>query len=162
MSGKRQVSTTPLFSSYQQHALSIPEILEQILSFLNRRDRRHTARLVCRQWFTVCQFVPYTWTFRIKSDGDDDDYANTKKSSRADNENEEKDILTKVSLAEHLTIRVDDLSAKNQPSQQRLNFWTKAMGLLSDLVDDSKLTGKRLRLQSLYLTSAEPAPTLRN
>ncbi|KAG0276425.1 hypothetical protein BGZ95_007551 [Linnemannia exigua] len=138
----------PTFSA-QQHALAIPEILEHIFSFLTRQDRTRRARRVCKRWSAICKDpVSYTWTLRVALNDDDNNNRNF-----YNREDDEQTQVIRISLADHVTIRVDTPSEEREISERRLASWTRAMDLLSKLMDDCKSSGKCPRLQSLYLTA---------
>ncbi|KAF9121118.1 hypothetical protein BGW39_010841 [Mortierella sp. 14UC] len=125
-------------SSFQQLALSIPEIVKHILSFLTLQDRQRAARLVCKEWSAICrELIPvrYTWTLPLASN--DDDYERQ---------------ASKVSRADTLTIRVDDMTQSvTTSSPRRLAAWTKMMGILSDLMYECHQRHKYPHLRSLRL-----------
>ncbi|KAF9140389.1 hypothetical protein BG015_001679 [Linnemannia schmuckeri] len=49
--------------STMDNAMSIPEIVERILSFLPQQSLRHVASLVCKDWLRLCRPL-YTLTFQ--------------------------------------------------------------------------------------------------
>lgn len=53
-------STTTIPTPCQQLALSIPEVLEHILSFLTLKNRQEIARFVCKQWYAACNHLVFT------------------------------------------------------------------------------------------------------
>ncbi|KAG0377006.1 hypothetical protein BGX24_006853 [Mortierella sp. AD032] len=108
-------------------ALSIPEVLEHILSFVNLRDRQGIAQLVCKQWNSICKRlapVNFIWPLCL-----------------TDDENQTARDL--VHLTDNLTIRV----YQGNDANQRLASWTAMMETLSVMIRERhqpKLRGLHL------------------
>ncbi|KAG0307860.1 hypothetical protein BGZ97_000253 [Linnemannia gamsii] len=132
LSSKRQQQPHPgntnlAPTKHSQLALSIPEILEHILIFLNLKDRQTAARFVCKQWYSICKSltpVPFIWPLCLPHD-------------------ENQTARGLVHLACNLTIRV--FQCKH--ATERLNSWAAMMRMLSDVI----LERGQLRLRTLHL-----------
>ncbi|KAG0292112.1 hypothetical protein BGZ96_004527 [Linnemannia gamsii] len=125
----------------QQLALTIPEILECILSFLTLSNRQNTARLVCKQWFAICKdLIPisYTWTLPLNLEANSTEIQATQ-------------VL--VSHAQVLVINLDDPAAIKTTTicKQRLANWEWMMGILSTVTLDQERSRRHPRLRSLHL-----------
>ncbi|KAK5829513.1 hypothetical protein F5H01DRAFT_316380 [Linnemannia elongata] len=138
---------TPASTTSQQIALSIPEILKHILSFLTRKNRQDSARLVCKEWHAICKnLLPtsYTWILRINSK------INTNTTDRNDSDDEQK-IRDLVSLANNIIIQIDSDNRTAAASQQRLVSWKNMMSVLSSITRERTNRGAPPRLQTLHL-----------
>ncbi|KAG9073295.1 hypothetical protein KI688_001087 [Linnemannia hyalina] len=128
----------------QQLALSIPEILENILSFLSLKSRQDASQLVCKQWYAVCKGlipVSYNWILRLTpSDNNSNDI-----------DMEERIIIEGISSANNIIVKVDGDTSVAGTSKQRLNSWATMMDMLSSIVQDHNDRRRHLRLQSIHL-----------
>ncbi|KAG0066916.1 hypothetical protein BGZ89_006747 [Linnemannia elongata] len=140
-------NTTSTSATPQQIALSIPEILELILSFLTREDRQESARLVCKEWHAICKdLLPtsYTWILHINPK------INTNTTDRNDGK-DERDIRDLVSLANNIVIQIDSDNRTAATSQQRLVSWKNMMSVLSSVIRERTNRGVPPRLRTLHL-----------
>ncbi|KAG0043858.1 hypothetical protein BGZ89_006289, partial [Linnemannia elongata] len=138
---------TPASTTSLQIALSIPEILKHILSFLTRKNRQDSARLVCKEWHAICKnLLPtsYTWILRINPK------INTNITDRNDSDDEQK-IRDLVSLANNIIIQIDSDNRSAGASQQRLVSWKNMMSVLSSITRERTNRGVPPRLQTLHL-----------
>ncbi|KAF8943651.1 hypothetical protein BGZ47_005196, partial [Haplosporangium gracile] len=108
--------------------------------------RHDFARLVCKQWYTVCKgLVPVSsnWHLRLTPsniDGDGSDAINKKQ-----------DDLELLFSVDHVNIRVDNDSLATATSQQRLVSWEKMMATLSTLLLECDRRRVHPRLRTLHL-----------
>lgn len=119
-------SITP--ATHSQLALSIPEILENILTFISLKDRLAVAQLVCKQWHAICKRltpVSFIWPLCLP-----------------DNENHTARGL--VHLTHNLTIRV----FQSKHATDRLASWAAMMRMISDAI----LERRQFKLGNLHLT----------
>ncbi|KAF9341161.1 hypothetical protein BGZ91_010647 [Linnemannia elongata] len=134
------------FPTSQQLALSIPEILENILSFLSLESRQRALKLVCKQWYAVCKTVTpvnYNWIFHLTSsynDNDNDDIDMMKRT-----------IVERISSANNLIIKVDRSTPVTGASEQWLSSWATMMGVLSSIIQDHNDRGRHPRLRTIHL-----------
>ncbi|KAG0376225.1 hypothetical protein BGX24_008117 [Mortierella sp. AD032] len=151
---RKQTTTTPAPAtsnykaptSFLEHALSITEILEVILSFLSLEVRRISARWVCKQWYFICKhLIPasYTWTLRLTPDKPKNNNGNT-----ITGDKNEQDL---VSAANNITIKVDNSILSSTSSEQRQVSWKEMMRTLSGIVHEHNQRQVRTRLRSLHL-----------
>ena len=133
----------PTLTTSQQIALSIPEILKHILSFLTCKNRQDSARLVCKEWHAICKdLLPtsYTWILRINPNTTD-----------RNNSDDERDIRDLVSLSNNIIIQIDSDNRTAAASQQRLVSWKNMMGVLSSITRERTNRGVPPRLRTLHL-----------
>lgn len=141
------------FPTSQQLALSIPEILENILSFLSLESRQRALKLVCKQWYAVCKTVTpvnYNWIFHLTSsynDNDNDDIDMMKRT-----------IVERISSANNLIIKVDSSTPVTGASEQWLSSWATMMGVLSSIIQDHNDRGRHPRLRTIHLRAARRNP----
>ncbi|KAH7048592.1 hypothetical protein BKA57DRAFT_461872 [Linnemannia elongata] len=120
--GNSIAPTSPL-----QLALSIPEILEHIITFLSLKDRQTVAQLVSKQWHSICKGlapVPFVWSLCLP-----------------DSENHTARDL--VHLVHNLTIRV----SQSKHVTDRLASWAAMMRMISDVI----IERRQLKLCNLHL-----------
>ncbi|KAG0064284.1 hypothetical protein BGZ89_009228 [Linnemannia elongata] len=137
---------TPTLAT-SQIALSIPEILEHTLSFLSRKDRQDSARLVCKAWYAICKSLlptSYTWILRINPK------INTNTTDRNDSDDEQK-IRDLVSLANNIIIQIDSDNRTAAASRQRIVIWNNMMSVLSSITRERTNRGVPPRLRTLHL-----------
>lgn len=123
---RSNTNTAPTTPS--QLALSIPEILEHILTFLNLKDRQTAAQFVCKQWHSICTsltLVPFIWPLCLPDD-------------------ENQTALGRVQLAQNLTIRV----FQSKHATERLESWAATMRMLSEVI----LERRQPKLRILHIT----------
>ncbi|KAF9144269.1 hypothetical protein BGX30_013326 [Mortierella sp. GBA39] len=134
---------TPSLAS-QQLALSIPEILENILSFLSLKSRQDASQLVCKQWYAVCKGlipVSYNWILHlIPSDNNSNDV-----------DMEERIIIERISSANNIIVKVDGDTPVAGTSKQRLNSWATMMDMLSSIVQDHNDRRRYLSLRTIHM-----------
>ncbi|KAF9146330.1 hypothetical protein BG015_011628, partial [Linnemannia schmuckeri] len=132
-----------------QLALSIPEILETILSFLSLKSRHDASRLVCKQWYAVCKGltpVSYNWILHLTPSNN-----NSSNSENNDFGMEQRTISERISSATNIVIKVDKDTLVPGASKQRLDSWTNMMGVLSSIVQEHNDRRLHPRLQTLHL-----------
>ncbi|KAG0276423.1 hypothetical protein BGZ95_007549 [Linnemannia exigua] len=126
-------------------ALGIPEILERILSFVVLHNQQRTAKLVCKQWYSICRdLVPvsYTWILRLTINNHHNLYIKN---------DETQAIQAQVSSAHTLIIQVNDCAPSPTASTQRSISWTAMMNELSRIVQECHNQRVRPRLKTLHL-----------
>lgn len=128
----------------QQLALSIPEILETIFSFLSLESRRRSTKLVCKQWYVICKSlipVSYNWILHLTPSDN----------GNIDIDTEERAIEERISSADNLIIKVDRDKLGTGISERRLNSWATMMGVLSSIIQDHDNRRLHPRLRSMHL-----------
>ncbi|KAG0292113.1 hypothetical protein BGZ96_004528 [Linnemannia gamsii] len=130
-------------TSSQQLALSIPEILELILSFLLLNKRQGAARLVCKQWYAVCKGhvpVSYTWILPLTVE------TNSKS-------NDTQETLELISHAQILVIKINYHVTHRTAivSKNRVANWTKMMGTLSTIILEREHQCLKSSLRTFHL-----------
>ncbi|KAF9908669.1 hypothetical protein EC991_009597 [Linnemannia zychae] len=137
LSRKEQQQASPLTSHINVHvpqtpsqiALSIPEILEHILSFVSPKDRQDITQLVCKLWQSICKSltpISFTWPLCLP-----------------DNENQS--LIDIVHTAHYLIIRV----YQGKHEKERSDSWTVMMKILSEMIRERR----QPKLQRLHLMS---------
>ncbi|KAH7060313.1 hypothetical protein BKA57DRAFT_446891, partial [Linnemannia elongata] len=132
------------FPTSQQLALSIPEILENILSFLSLKSRQRALKLVCKQWYAVCKTVTpvnYNWIFHLSSSYNDNDDIDMMKRT----------IVERISSANNLIIKLDRSTLATRASELWLSSWATMMGVLSSIIQDHNDRGRHPRLRTIHL-----------
>ncbi|KAG0292108.1 hypothetical protein BGZ96_004523 [Linnemannia gamsii] len=134
-------TTTTVSTPCQQLALSIPEVLERILSFLTLNNRQEAARFVCKQWYATCKdlvLTTHNWVMYLTP-------RSTVKNTNSYREQITRDL---IASAHSINIRVEKTGASHT---ERSRAWVGMMDTFSSVIREQDDRRENLRLRILHL-----------